>query len=201
MSDTPLHRPDRPLRRGRSPVKPVLGGVVAVAAIAVLFGVGAAAGMRGSGGPAGAGTTSSAPPPAPVHDDAPGLDEAVRDGRFEFEVSGVDCSRTTIGRENLKRTADGKYCVVSLSARNVGASGQYFVGRAQKAFDSAGGEHDTSELAGIYANQDTRAFLQRLDPGERVAGKLVFDVPKTVELTGLELHDSLLSDGVRVNLR
>jgi hypothetical protein len=33
-----------------------------------------------------------------------------------------------------------------------------------------------------------------------VSGTLVFDVPKTVKLTALELHDSLLSGGVRVAL-
>ena len=31
-----------------------------------------------------------------------------------------------------------------------------------------------------------------------MTGKLVFDLPRTAGLTALELHDSLLSGGVRV---
>jgi hypothetical protein len=42
--------------------------------------------------------------------------------------------------------------------------------------------------------------VQRLTPGRKVTGRLVFDVPKTAKLTTLELHDSLLSGGVKVTL-
>jgi hypothetical protein len=171
--------------------------LLACGAVVVLFVAGAAAQRYGSKESAAATTTgrpSSSRPP-------PGIGDAVRDGKFEFVVSRVDCSRASIGIEHLKRTAKGKYCLVSLSVRNIADGWQYFLGHAQKAFDGAGTAYGNDELAGIYANHDTQTFLQRLDPGERVAGKLVFDVPKPVELTTLELHDSLLSGGVKVTLR
>ncbi|RSM44161.1 hypothetical protein DMB66_52525 [Actinoplanes sp. ATCC 53533] len=40
-----------------------------------------------------------------------------------------------------------------------------------------------------------------MNPGNTVKGKLVFDVPEGTKLTSLELHDSLFSDGVQVNLK
>ena len=166
-----------------------------VGAVIVLFAAGIAAEQYQRGRPGVAGS-----PPTKVAAAAPGRGDAVRDGAFEFVVSRVDCSRTTIGIEHLKRTAAGKFCVVSLSVRNIGAKSQYFVGHAQKAFDASGTEYTSDELAGVYANQGTEAFLQKVDPGERVSGKLVFDVATKAKLTSLTLHDSLLSGGVEVSL-
>jgi hypothetical protein len=172
--------------------------------VAVLFVVGVVAQRYGSKEPAAAAVTSppaKTTPARPGSRPPPGIGDAVRDGKFEFVVSRVDCSPTSIGPERLKRTAKGRYCVVSLSVRNIADGAQYFLGRAQKAFDAAGTAYGNDEIAGIYANRDTLTFLRKLDPGERVAGELVFDVPKPVRLTTLELHDSLLSDGVEVTLR
>jgi hypothetical protein len=126
---------------------------------------------------------------------------AVRDGKFEFVVSRVDCTRSALGQEHLKRTAKGKFCVVTLSLRNIGGGAQYFLSYAQKAFDGAGAGYGVDEIADLYVNRDTKTFLDRVGPGERVAGSIVFDVPKAVTLTTLELHDSLLSRGVRVSCR
>ncbi|WUJ09416.1 DUF4352 domain-containing protein [Actinoplanes sp. NBC_00393] len=39
-----------------------------------------------------------------------------------------------------------------------------------------------------------------MEPGGRVTGKLVFDIPTKVQLAGLELHDSPLSGGATVAL-
>ncbi|GAB2601040.1 hypothetical protein Aab01nite_64360 [Paractinoplanes abujensis] len=176
---------------------PVLAALIGVVAVVALFLAGVALQAVGHPQPqAAAVTPSSSPSPS----SPPRIGTKVRDGKFEFVVSGVDCSRTSVGPELLRRTAKGRYCVVSLSVRNFSAGTKYFVGRAQKAFDGRGGSYGNDELAGIYANRDTKTFLEKLGPGERVTGKLVFDVPAKVRLTRLELHDSLLSGGVSVLL-
>jgi len=189
---------------GARPLKPLFAVLYAAAAVVLLFLVGVAAQRYASKEPAAA-SVASAPAKAkgkaaPASKAPPGVGAAVRDGKFEFVVSRVDCSRTSLGVEHLKRTAKGKYCLVSLSVRNIADGSQYFLGHAQKALDAGGTAYGNDEIAGIYANRDTQTFLQKLDPGERVSGTLVFDVPKTVKLTALELHDSLLSGGVRVAL-
>ncbi|GIM95483.1 DUF4352 domain-containing protein [Paractinoplanes toevensis] len=192
---------DRQTQR-RAPLNPLLAVLFACGAVAVLFLAGLAAHRYGGQEPAAATATAAGAKPkaTPSRKPPPGVGDAVRDGKFEFVVSRVDCSRSKVGLEHLERTAKGKYCVVSLSVRNIADGSQYFLGRAQKAFDAAGTEFGNDEIAGVYANHDTQTFLQKLDPGERVAGKLVFDVPEQVELTRLELHDSLLSGGVKVTV-
>jgi hypothetical protein len=198
----PPRRPDRGGRRG-APLNPLLAALLAVAAVAVLFIVGVLAERHN--GPEAAATTIAGPParttPAkPAGKPPPGIGEAARDGKFEFVVSRVDCSRNTVGLEHFKRTAEGKYCVVSLSVRNIAGKSQFFLGYAQKAFDAAGTSYGDDEIAGVYANHDTETFLRKVDPGREVTGKLVFDVPEAVRLTRLELHDSLLSGGVQISL-
>jgi hypothetical protein len=202
-----LHSQPRssPSSRGRAPLKPLLAVLLACGAVALLFAVGVVAERHGSMPAAGAtptraGAAATTARPSPTSTPLPGIGDAVRDGKFEFVVSRVDCARTSIGVEHLKRTAKGKFCVVSLSVRNIAGGSHYFLGHAQKAFDAAGASYRDDEIAGIYANHDTQTFLQKLDPGERVTGELVFDVPKAVDLTTLELHDFLLSGGVEVTL-
>jgi len=131
----------------------------------------------------------------------PGLGVAVRDGKFEFVVSRADCSKSTVGLGQLNRTAAGKYCVVSLSVKNIAGSPQLFLGSAQKVLDAAGAGFTDDEIAGFYANHDTQTFLRKIDPGHRVAGKIVFDVPKAATVTTIVLHDSYFSSGVKVTLK
>jgi hypothetical protein len=180
----------------------VISVVVAVGVLIILFGLGAAARNLGSGD---TGTAVTGPPSrrAPTSPAAkpPGLKHPVRDGEFEFVVSRVDCSRSTIGLEHLKRTAAGKYCVISLSIRNIGDRPQLFLGNLQKVYDAAGTEFTNENVAGLFANHDTQTLLRKIDPAHRVSGKIVFDVPKKTTLTAIELHDSYFSGGVTIALR
>jgi hypothetical protein len=188
---------------------PVLGSVGAVVALIAIFllGMNAANPVRkdsaAANAPApGAGAGAAAPrKPVPTSPKPPGIGKAVRDGKFEFVVSRVDCSKTQVGFEHLRRTASGKYCVVSLSVKNIADRPQYFLGSAQKASDAAGTKFGDDELAGLYANQNIQTFLNKIDPGERVTGKLVFDVPKSTTLTTVDLHDSFFSSGAEVALK
>jgi hypothetical protein len=180
----------------------VLCVVVALGTLIVLFGVGVAAENRGRGdspaavnGPA---KRSSAPLTATAK--APGLGDPVRDGKFEFVVARVDCSRSTVGLEHLKRTAAGKYCLISLSIRNIDDRPRLFLGRLQTVSDGAGTEFSNDELAGLLANRETQTFLRKIGPGSKASGKIVFDVPKGTTLTTMDLHDSYFSGGVRVAL-
>ncbi|GAA2860658.1 hypothetical protein Acy02nite_56920 [Actinoplanes cyaneus] len=191
-----LRRRPRPVRaaRGVSPLKVTLAVAGSVIAVIVLFAAGIAAEQYGRRPAAATATTR---PPAKA---GPGLGDAVRDGKLEFVVSRVDCTRRTVGAERLTRTAAGRYCVVSMSVRNIGDGAKFFVGHGQKAYDASGAEYAGDELAGVYANRGTESFLRRLAPGEKVAGKLVFDVPENGSLTSLEVHDSPLSHGAVIIL-
>jgi hypothetical protein len=209
--------PRRPARyteptRRAAPAKPLLAVVIAGVVVVLLFAAGIAAEQYNSGVPAAAtsqgtpegkggqaGKAAPEPKVAPV-DDGPGVGDPVRDGKFEFVVSQVDCSRSRFGIEQLERIADGRFCLVTVSVRNIGGDTRYFVGRAQEAIDLDGTAHVNDEITAVYANRDTDTFLEKLDPGEKTTVTLVFDVPKATKLTSLELHDSPLSGGVTVSL-
>ncbi|GGN51489.1 hypothetical protein FHR83_009318 [Actinoplanes campanulatus] len=205
MADEPgsRRRPDpaayRPLRRTPTPFKVAIALVVSGVVVIALFAAGIVA-ERVSRDPA----VTAADTPAKTHTNKTkkpsGIGDPVRDGKFEFVVSHVDCSRAIVGTEHLRRTAQGRYCVVTLSVRNIADEPKYFLGLAQKARDVNGADYGYDEIAGLYANRDTETFLEKLDPGERVTGKLVFDIPDGVGLAALELHDSPLSGGVTVTL-
>ena len=130
----------------------------------------------------------------------PGLGDPVRDGKFEFVVSSADCA-PSVGSKYLNLKADGKYCVVDLTVKNIADNPQLFLGSAQKAFDATGTKYTDDKVAGFYANGDSKAFLKKIGPGDKVVGKVVFDVPKATTLTTIELHDSFFSGGVQVALK
>ncbi|AGL21434.1 DUF4352 domain-containing protein [Actinoplanes sp. N902-109] len=151
-------------------------------------------------------TTAAAPAPVkttaakPPAEKAPGLGDPVRDGKFEFTVTKVDCSRTKVGNSFLNEKAQGKFCQISVTVKNIGKKAQLFDGSSQKALDGDGTEYSNDGEAEIYANDDNATFLNEINPGNQAKGKLIFDVPKSTKLTKLELHDSMFSGGVEVAL-
>lgn len=130
----------------------------------------------------------------------PGVGDPVRDGKFEFTVTKLDCSKSKVGSEFLNETAQGKFCIISVTVKNIGKEAQIFDGSSQKAYDAGGTEFSNDTSAEIYANEGSPTFLQEINPGNQVKGKLIFDVPKSTKLTSIELHDSMFSGGVKVSL-
>jgi hypothetical protein len=138
--------------------------------------------------------------PVATRDAGPGMGDPVRDGKFEFTVTKLDCSKSKVGSEFLNETAQGKFCIISVTVKNIGKKAQTFDGSSQKAYDADGTEFSNDTGAEIYANEGSPTFLQEINPGNQVKGKLIFDVPKSTKLTAIELHDSMFSGGVKVSL-
>lgn len=128
-----------------------------------------------------------------------GLNQPVQDGKFEFTVRGIQCGQTRVGNQFLSKEAQGQYCVVSLKIENIGNEAQTMVGDAQKLIDSQGREFSSDSEAAIYSDQ-SKVWLEQINPGNSVDGQLYFDVPKDAQPVRVELHDSLFSGGVIVNL-
>jgi len=169
-------------------VLPVIG-VAALAALAIACGGTSST----SGGGTGSGAKAAATPAAKIG--AP-----VRDGKFEFTVTAVKCGIAKIGDSVLNKTAQGQFCEVTLTVKNIGKEQQTFDGSNQQAFDAAGTKYSNDGTAELYANSASQTFLEAINPGNQVSGIVVFDVPKTTKLTRLELHDSAFSGGVSVDI-
>lgn len=129
-----------------------------------------------------------------------GLGDAVRDGKFEFVVSKVDCGKTRVGGQYLNTTAQGQFCLVSLSIENIGDEPQSLFGDNQKLFDAQGRQFAADTEAAIYLGEASKTLWEEINPGNKVDGVIVFDIPKNTKPSKLELHDSAFSSGVTVGL-
>ena len=121
----------------------------------------------------------------------------VRDGKFEFTVTGVKTA-TKVGDQYLGKEAQGQFLLYSVTVKNIGDKAQLFDASSQRLYDSEGKEYSADSEAGIYLGDAGNAFLKQINPGNSVKGQIVFDVPKGTEIVKLELHDSPFSGGVEV---
>ena len=150
--------------------------------------------------PAATDSGSSAPAAAPEAAAAePGVGTSVRDGKFEFVVTSVEPGTPSIGEAPLTTKAQGQFVLVNVSVTNIGTEPQAFSGSDTKAFDSQGREFTASTSAAIYLPSSNSLYTP-INPGNKVDGKVVFDVPVGTALTSIELHDSAFSGGVTVKL-
>ena len=128
-----------------------------------------------------------------------GLGDPVRDGQFQFVVRSVDCGPRSVGQGLAGKPALGQFCLVALRVENTGAEGRTFAGGQQYLFDDAGKRHDP-DLDATVRHGDDRLLSTHLNPGQRLEGTLVYDVPDPVRLVRAELHDGPLSGGASVEL-
>jgi Domain of unknown function (DUF4352) len=164
-------------------------GVVAAAVLASVLVGGASAGA------------SSAPfVPSQVQRADGKIGEPVRDGKFEFTVRSVKCGVSQVGEEPLTQTAQGQFCLVTMTVKNIGDKPQTFSDSDQKGFGADGKEFKTDTTAGLYANNNADVFLNDINPGNQVTGVIVYDIPQNGKLAKLELHDSPFSSGATVQL-
>jgi hypothetical protein len=128
-----------------------------------------------------------------------GPGDPVGDGQFEFVVRSVDCGARSVGEGFGRHTALGQFCLVSFRVENTGTEGRTFGGGQQYLFDREGNRHDP-DLAATAGHGGQRLWSTHLNPGQRLAGTLIYDVPDRVGLARVELHDAPFSGGASVVL-
>ena len=76
----------------------------------------------------------------------------------------MECGKPQIGGQYLKKKAQGQFCVVSMTVRNIGTKSQMFSGTSQKAIDAQGRELEadggppcTSRIPNHSVKTSTRA--------------------------------------------
>src|SRR3954451_23834819 len=108
----------------------ILLAVIALIVIIVIVTSGGESGSSSSSSDGGSSSTGSG-----SSENAVGLNQAARDGKFEFTVTGQDCSKNTIGEAPLSKTAQGTFCLVSVTVKNIGNEAQLLDASSQKALD------------------------------------------------------------------
>lgn len=165
---------------------------ILLAVIALIIIIAIASNSGGSGSTSGGASSSGAK--------AVGLNQPVKDGKFQFTVTGIDCSKNTIGVDPVSTKANGTFCIVSMTVQNIGNQAQTLDATSQYGYDAQGKKYSTDTKSEFYLPNAGGALFNQLNPGSSVTGQIVYDVPAGTKLTKLELHDSVLSGGVDVNL-
>ncbi|HEX5796764.1 MAG TPA: DUF4352 domain-containing protein [Candidatus Saccharimonadales bacterium] len=130
------------------------------------------------------------------------LGEPARDGKFEFTVTKMSCGQKTIGNNEFTRTtAQGEFCIMDLRVKNIGNEPQTLFADNQYVYNTEGQKYSYDSDAVLSLDDTANVWLEEINPGNTVKGKLVFDVPKGTKVTKAELHDSTFSNGIEVNLK
>lgn len=146
------------------------------------------------------GTVEASATEEPAAPEQPGIGDAVRDGKFEFVVTGVEDGGTEIGSEFLSEKAQGRFHLIHLTVTNIGDEPQMMSDSNQRVKDEQGRTFEASTTAGIYL-EDNDMWLKDINPGNTLSGTLVFDMPEGSTPVEIELHDSMFSGGVTVRLK
>lgn len=125
----------------------------------------------------------------------------MRDGKFEFVVSGVECGVKKVGSEFLEEKAQGQFCLVQMSVTNIGDEAQFFDAGSQKGVTDTGAKVDADGSASLSVPENENSFLEEINPGNSIDVVVVYDIAKDQTLESLELYDSMFSGGVAVSLK
>ncbi|MFY1688597.1 DUF4352 domain-containing protein [Plantactinospora sp. WMMB782] len=126
------------------------------------------------------------------------LNQAARDGDLEFRVRELRCGLTEVGDPLVSQLAVGQFCVVDLAVRNLGNRPATFQDTLQVAYGPAGQRFGVDSSAGLLANADRLGFLSEINPGNRVTGVVVYDIPPDARIVRLRLRASATSPGIQV---
>ena len=137
-------------------------------------------------------------------DKLPGLGTPVRDGKFEFVASKMTCGIKQVGNEYLNEKAQGQFCVLDVTAKNIGDEPQTFFTNNQDAFSGSTKYSSNSTAAMYYATQkglDSSNWIKEINPGNQLAAAVVFDIPADKTIDKGKLHDSVFSGGVEIAVK
>ena len=151
----------------------------------------------------GADSGNAAPPvePPAAEESSATMNVPVRDGKFEFVVTGVEAGLTSLGDNPfLAEDAQGQFVIVTMTVTNIADEPKGLSPSNQKLIDAQGRSFSPDTAAALNLDSDV-TFWDEINPGNTVTMPLVFDMPVDAVPSAIELHDSMFSGGVTVSLR
>ncbi|MBM7458150.1 DUF4352 domain-containing protein [Rhodococcus coprophilus] len=146
---------------------------------------------------------NAAPPvePPAAEESSATMNMPVRDGKFEFVVTGVEAGLTSLGDNPfLAEDAQGQFVIVTMTVSNIADEPKGLSPSNQKLIDAQGRSFSPDTAAALNLDSDV-TFWDEINPGNTVTMPLVFDMPVDAVPSAIELHDSMFSGGVTVSLR
>jgi Domain of unknown function (DUF4352) len=171
------------------------GGLIVLVIIVVIIVVVVALSHSGTGSKSASGSGPGA--------SSGSIGSKVRDGKFQFVITSVSHAKN-VGdtAQGFGDTAQGEYTVLHVSVTDISNQAQTLDDSAQFVFDSKGRQFSAATQADIDGNGGNGGgvFLNQINPGDTVHGKIYFDLPPGTTASKAVLHDDLLSGGVTVSL-
>lgn len=189
---------------GKHKVLTVVGGLV------VLIIIGAAIGgsnnKNTSTNSSTASNTSASTKSTATTASTPTLNQQANDGKFGFTITSFQCNVSQIEQPDNTDyvvTAGAPYCEMNLSVKDVSTVAQTFDSDSQYVYGSGGNQYSVDDTATIAANDSSSNCMEEptVNPGVTITCTLAFDVPGGVTPSYAMLHDSSLSNGVKVSLQ
>ncbi len=146
-------------------------------------------------------TTTPEAPKEEKKDTTAKIGQAVRDGKFEFTVTKIECGQPSVGSGYLTKSAQGQYCFLSVSVKNIGDESQSLLSSNQYLYNASGQKFAADDVASMYTTDGSSSWYSNINPGNSVSGIIVFDLPKDQTPIKAMLHDSAFSGGASVNLQ
>jgi hypothetical protein len=174
-------------------VRLAVGVVLVLGIVAMLFASSACAPSPTDDSTVPLPTANPGPDPAP-HYSGNGLNARVQDGQIQLTVTRIQCGVKQVGSGSLSRIPKGEYCLVSITAKNVGDEPAIFYSENQYAYD-AGRQRYIGDSSADHAMAD-KGFLAAISPTNEFAGVIAFDLPQNTLIVHLELHESARSIGI-----
>lgn len=146
---------------------------------------------------------TTSPPPTTTPPPVSQIGQTVNDGDFAFVVQSFTCGASVAAAVNSDGygetiPAGAQECLATMSVMDDKATAQTFFASNQYAYDAAGHRYSADSTGSIYLS-NSNAFAQ-VNPGVTITALVPFQVPASVQLVSLELHDSAFSGGVSVHL-
>lgn len=116
----------------------------------------------------------------------------MRDGKFEFQVLGVERSASKEGIFNPDE-AKGEFFIVKLRVTNIGNEARTFFASNQNLIIS-GNKYEASSALG------DDGFMEEINPGLGIEAKVAFDIPPGAVPDEIVCHDSAFSGGAHLAL-
>lgn len=188
----PQTRPDK--------TKWIAGGIVALVALVLLIAIASTSGNNkktvtetntAASAPS-TGSVTTAKPAKPAGPVVASAGSSVRDGKFEFQVLGVDRSATKEGVFTAQQ-AKGEFFIVKVRVTNIGDDARSFSASSQHLIVNGNKYDATSSLS-------DNTWMDNINPGLEIEGTVSFDIPQGSVPEAVEFHDSMFSGGARVAL-
>jgi hypothetical protein len=118
------------------------------------------------------------------------------DKHFTYTVSKMECRKSLTKDGKTSEPTEGQYCLVDLSVRNTSTEEVWFYLNDQFALDATGKQYEHDGFDAKYL--DNFVTQSQLGEGGRGNYVLLFDIAPDVKLTGLQLHETKNTPGIKL---